>query len=436
MKREIRIGWSILALCIALMILLAVLLPAASTEEQTEDAPEQTVLRLVYAYQNRQWNACIEEVIRRFEAEHPEIHVQYEIHYEDAVYDDLLGKLAARDELGDVVQLKEPYAWAESGLIAPLPDALAQPVSTVCTVNETPYAVCALGTTTGVVYNKALFAECGLTEPASYQEFLTLCDTLQRRGITPLGVSGKDLWHFEYWLNHFLRADVLSEEPDFLVLCASGACSWEDPRITRMLTHLSDLFRAGYVDESWPSTPDGALAYHMAEGEVAMVFSGPWLAIDALELNPELELGWFYVPNEEGTVVAGDSLDVFWAITDGCARDEERYEAAVEFLSFFYSEGVYEEVCAAMAGSSVLTDHSRDPVPAASFLEETAEAYAAADAHIRAYVGDENTPPGFEKKLLTLLSQLCSGELTVEETQALAARYWDECLRQEAAYAR
>ena len=39
------------------------------------------------------------------------------------------------------------------------------------------------------------------------------------------------------------------------------------------------------------------------------------------------------------------------------------------------------------------------------------------------------------KKLLTLLSQMCAGELTVAETQALASQYWDECLRQEVSYA-
>lgn len=436
MKQEAKAVLILSVLCIGLMILLAVLLPAAPGGQQAAEAPEKTVIDVVYAYQNSQWNACVEEVIRRFEEEYPDIDVRYEIRYEDTVYEDMLSKLAARDELGDIVQLKEPYAWVESGLIAPLPGDLAEQVYTVCEVDGLTYGVCALGTTTGVVYNKALFQEHGLSVPGSWQEFLALCASLQQGGIAPLGVSGKDLWHFEYWMNHFLRADVLSKEPEFLAQCSSGERDWNDPLITQMLTHLNELFRAGYVEESWPSTPDGALAYHMAQGQVAMVFSGPWLAVDALKLDPELELGWFYVPNEEGTVVAGDSLDVFWAVTRGCARDEERYEAAVAFLNFFYSEGVYEEVYTAMAGYSTLKDRSRDRYPTGAILMETEDAYAGAQQHIRAYVGDENTPPGFEKKLLTLLSRMCAGELTVAETQTLAARYWDECLRQEVAYAR
>ena len=434
MKRESRVVLILVVFCVALMILLAFLLPGGG-QTRTEEKPEQTVINLVYAYQNSQWNACVEEVIRRFEEEHPDIDVQYEIRYEDMVYEDMLNKLAARDELGDVVQLKEPYAWAESSLIAVLPEALAEQVAFRCELDGQTYAVAALGTTTGVVYNKTLFEAYYLSPPETYREFLTLCETLKQKGITPLGVGGKDLWHFEYWLNHFLRADVLSVEPDFLAQCSAGTRDWSDPLITRMLTHLNQLFQFGYVDESWPSTPDGAMAYHIAEGEVAMVFSGPWLASDVLTLNPELELGWFYVPNTAGQVVAGDSVDVFWAVTEGCARDEERYAAAVEFLEYFYSVDVYEEVYTAMAGYSTLTDRSRDRQPDGTVLAEVVADHFAADLRFSAYVGDENTPPGFEKKLLTLLSQMCAGELTVVETQELAHRYWDECLSQEADYA-
>lgn len=434
MKKELKFVIAAVLLCAVLVLLVAVCLPASPAAGQKESPEEKTVVTLVYAYQNNQWSACIEEVIRRFEDANPHIDVQYRIHYEDSVYEDMLYKLAARDELGDIMQIKEPYAWAESGLIAELPDALAGQVNTTCSADGKTYGVCALGTTTGVVYNKEIFARFGLSVPQTYGEFLEICRILKEHGVTPLGVGGKDLWHFEYWLNHFLRSDILSKEPDFLALCSAGERDWTDPLITELLIHLNDLFRLGYVDESWPSTPDGALAFHMAEGQVAMVFSGPWLASGALAIDPGLDLGWFYVPNAAGETVAGDSLDVFWTISKDCARDTAKYEAAVAFLEFFFSEGVYEEVYPAMAGFSTLTDTGRAPAPQEGVLAETGAAHEQADQRIRGYVGDENTPPGFEKKLLTLLSQMCAGELTVEETQALADRCWDECLRREVSY--
>ncbi len=432
-KKELKSVITATLLCAALILLLMLLFPSPPSADE-EVKQEQTVINLVYAYQNNQWSACIEEVIRRFENANPHIDVQYKIHYEDRVYEDMLYKLAARGEKVDVMQIKEPYAWAESGLIAELPDTLSRQVSTTCTVGDKTYGVCALGTTTGVVYNKAVFAQLGLSVPETYEEFLDICQTLKQNGVIPLGVGGKDLWHFEYWLNHFLRADILSKEPDFLAQCSAGERDWNDPLITDLLTCLNDLFRLGYTDESWPSTPDGALAFHMAEGQVAMVFSGPWLASEALNIDPTLELGWFYVPNTAGQIVAGDSLDVFWTISKDCAQDEARYEAAVALLEFFYSEGVYEDVYTAMAGFSTLTDTSRDQSSADGVLAEIGLAHETADQRIRGYVGDENTPPGFEKKLLILLSRMCAGELTVTETQVLASRYWDECLRQEVSY--
>ncbi|MBR5571581.1 MAG: extracellular solute-binding protein [Oscillospiraceae bacterium] len=406
-----------------------------TTSAHRDTDPEQTTITLVYAYQNSQWNACVEDAIRRFEEANAHIDVQYEIYYEDTVYEDLLFRLAARDELGDVVQIKEPYVWAESGLIAPLPETLTNQVDTTCTVAGNTYGVCALGTTAGIIYNKAVFDRLGLSVPQNYAQFLSLCRTLKDNGVTPLGVGGKDLWHFEHWMNYFLRADILSAEPDFLAQCSSGERDWSDPLITTMLTHLNELFAMGFVDESWPSTPDGSLSYLMAEEQVAMVFSGSWMIPDVLSQNPALELGWFYLPNEDGVVVAGESLDVFWTVTADCAADPARYEAAVSFLSFFYSEGLYEEIYTAMAGFSMLNDRSRDRLPSHTLLQKVNVDRTNADQRIHAYVGDENTPPGFEKNLLTLISRMCSGELTVAQTQAAANEYWREALAQEVAYA-
>lgn len=416
----------------AVLVLAALtVMPACRPEPAAEGTGGTRVtINLVYAFQNSQWNACVEEVVRRFEDENPGIHVTYRIQYEEQVYEDTLTKLVARNELGDVVQLKEPVRFAQSGLLSPLPEALCEKVGSVCRVDGSPYAVAALGVTTGVVYNKGLFTELGLEPPASYPEFLELCAALRRQGVAPLGVGGGDLWHLEYWMNHFLRSDVLSREPDFLALCAAGERDWNDPLITEMLGHMAQLFRRGYVDSAWENTPDAALAYHLAERDTAMVFSGPWLIRDALSLDPSLELGWFYVPNEDGQVVAGESVDVFWAVTDGCAHDPDRYAAACAFLEFFYSEGMYEQTCASMAGFSTLTDGARGQYEPSPAIGEMAAAHGGADLRFTAYVGDENTPPGFEKRLLELLVRLCRGELSVPEAQALCAEYWE----QEAAY--
>ena len=435
MKREAKLVLLAVLLGLCILVLLLLTFRSDRNDLTTADDSAQTVIELVYAYQNSQWNGCVEEVIRRFEEANPHIDVQYEIRYEDTVYEDLLFRLAARDELGDVVQIKEPYAWAESGLIAPLPNSLTEQVGTVCSVDGKTYGVCALGNTTGIVYNRDLFDRLGLSTPGTYDEFIQLCRTLKENGITPLGVGGMDLWHFEYWLNHFLRADVLSAEPDFLAQCSAGKRDWSNPLITTMLAHLNELFSMGFVDERWPSTPDGSMAHFLAEEQVAMVFSGPWLITDALTLDPDMDLGWFYMPNAEGRVIAGDSLDVFWTVSASCAEDPARYEAAVSFLNYFYSQDIYEETYTSMAALSTRKDDDRNTSAYDDTMQQVILAHDSAEVHLHGYVGDENTPPGFEKRLLTILSRMCAGELTVQQTQTLANQFWQECLAQEVAYA-
>ncbi|MBR5490709.1 MAG: carbohydrate ABC transporter substrate-binding protein [Oscillospiraceae bacterium] len=434
MKNKLQNLAIILLIVVAIIVvcLLGFVLPKSAEEAESQNP--QTTIELVFPYQNSQWTSCIEDIITSFEAARPDIDIKYEILYEDTVYEDILSKKTARNELGDIVQLKEPYAWAETGLIAPLPFRFGESVDFVCSVDDEIYAVCALGSTTGIVYNKAIFDSLGLTPPSTYNEFLKICSVLRSKGITPLGVGGKDLWHLEYWLNHFLRADVLSAEPDFLALCSSGERDWSDPLICNMLRHMNELFALGYVDPQWANTTDSSLAYKMSEGEVAMVFSGPWLASSALALENSMDLGWFYVPNTDGNAIAGESLDVFWAVTAQCAQNSAKKEAAIAFLDHFYSEGAYENLCTEMGSFSTLRDPQRSATPDEGILAEVMEDNAKADIHISDYVGDENTPPGFEKKLLLLLYDMCTGKLSPEEAQDLACLYWDECRAREVAY--
>lgn len=432
MRTKTKVGCA-LAVTVGVAVVGLMLWDGAEQPAETQVLP--VTINLVYAYQNPQWNARVEETIRRFCLAYPEINVEYEIRYEDEVYEDMLNKLVAREELGDVVQLKEPYSYAESGLVAPLPDDLEELVMERCELEGNTYAVAALTATTGIVYNKALFERYGLEPPDDYEAFLSLCQRLQKLGITPLGAGSKDLWHLEYWLNHFFRTDVLASQPDFLTLCAAGQKSWEDPLVEEMLTHLERLFRQNYVDEEWQSTPDSAMAYHLAEGEVAMVYSGPWLAQEVASLDPECELGWFYLPDEAGSIVAGESVDVYWAVTASCAQNPERYEAAVTFLRFFYEEEVYADTCAAMAGYSTLAEHNGQAAGERSaFSQQVDQAYAEAERHISAYIGDKDTPAGFEKRMLSLLWQLCAGEKTVAQVQNELQAAWEDCMEQEAAY--
>ena len=121
---------------------------------ESQTAEESVELELVYAYQNSQWNSALENVIKSFEKEHPDIVIQYEINYENTVYEDLLSKRVARNELGDIVQLKTPEAFAAGGLLGEVSDDVAEQVSSVYEYDGRIYGVGAVESTWGILYNK------------------------------------------------------------------------------------------------------------------------------------------------------------------------------------------------------------------------------------------------------------------------------------------
>ena len=70
-------------------------------------------------------------------------------------------------------------------------------------------------------------------------------------------MGGSDLWHMEYWVNHFFRTDVLSKNPDWIRQCSEEVVSWTDAEAIQMLADLKNLFDEGYVNDDWQTTRDG-----------------------------------------------------------------------------------------------------------------------------------------------------------------------------------
>ena len=356
-------------------------------KERTKSAGKdenQVEIELVYAYQNAQWNSAIEATVRNFEKKYPNIKVNYEVNYEDKVYEDILIKKIARNELGDIVQLKTPGSYARSDTLGEISDEVKNLVKYTYDVGGN-------------------FADFYVSVPC----------------------GGSDLWHMEYWVNHFFRTDVLSKNPDWLKQCSEGVVSWTDAEAIQMLNDLKNLFDAGYVNDDWQTTRDGNLPYKMAEGEIAMLYTGPWTSFAIQKLNPSMELGWFYVPDVKGVTYAGDNLDTFWSVTKECEEDPDKYDAAMTFLKYFYSEQNYTLTCEAICSLPLTKEWiATAGVP---FQEETERAFRSSDKQIATYIGDEDTPVDFEKGMLLLLRSEWNSEVSVTDMAQHIQQLWNSC---------
>lgn len=385
-------------------------------------------LQFVYAYQNAQWNGAIEKTIEEFEDTYPDIKIQYEIHYENKVYENILNKLIARDELGDIVQMKTPQPYAKSGILGTIrEDVVAQAGAKSLYVQDGKvYGVGMVNSTSGIIYNKAIFEHYDIEEPTTYEEFLECCQKISRHWITPIGVGGSDLWHMEFWVNHFFRTDVLSQNPDWQEACSAGSTSWTDEEIGVMFSHLLELFDSGYVEDDWLSVADGQLPYMMSQGQIAMIYGGPWTCEEIQKLNPDMELGWFYVPDEEGNIYVGESRDTFWSVTADCEADAEKYEAAMKFLEFFYEKENYAKVLQSITAFPAVEHYQGYDMT--DIQKEVVDKYTSNTRHITGFVGDAETPQGFEEGMLNIIQQMLEGEITKEQAQKMCQDLWQSCM--------
>jgi raffinose/stachyose/melibiose transport system substrate-binding protein len=405
-----------------------------------EKNSDKTELQLNYAYQNPQWNAEIEAVIEAFEKKYPDIEISYEMNYEHKTYDALLAKKIARNELGDILQLKNPQPFADSGLITELPDELSDLVTYSYQKEGKTYALGMVEATSGIVYNKVVFRKYGLEEPENYQDFLKICKTLKAKGITPLGVAGGDLWHMEYWVNHFFRTDILAGDRNWLKKAEQGKKSWKDPEVTVMLKHLKQLFAEGYVNKDWRSTRDVSVSYMLIHQDVAMIYTGPWTIGSIHAIDKETELGWFQVPDKNGQVFAGDNQDTYLAVTDQCAKNSEKYDAAMKFIRFFYQKANYARLCRNVNVFPVTADGAAEKSKTAadtdSLRQRVKDSFDQADARISAYIGDEHTPQNFEGSCLESIQAYLQGKQDTEETQKQLQQIWKKAVQADSSNGR
>ena len=146
----------------------------------------------------------IEELIAKFEEEHPNVTIEH-----DALSTaDLRTKLtvqAASGDLPDVSWCPQSYAreFAKDGLILEWQDIMEEDpdwhewfsdaVLEALTEDDGKILLAPLeGSIDGLYYNKEMFDEHGWTVPETWDEFMELIPKIKEAGITPLVTGGKD----------------------------------------------------------------------------------------------------------------------------------------------------------------------------------------------------------------------------------------------------
>jgi ABC-type glycerol-3-phosphate transport system substrate-binding protein len=156
------------------------------------------------------------------------------------------------------------------------------------------------------VYNKAAFADAGVSEPKTWNEFLGVLQTLLDKGYIPYGADfSPDTCCFPHWFeahvyNQLLWDDIWQYDDDGNKVITARELTthaqqgdfpeWESYlQLAHMLKAMTPFFPIGY---------EGQLDYRQLfrQGKVAMYMEGNWAITDFTNSPPPFEISWMAFP--------------------------------------------------------------------------------------------------------------------------------------------
>jgi raffinose/stachyose/melibiose transport system substrate-binding protein len=190
------------------------------------------------------------------------------------------------------------------------------------------YGVPVGGVTHGVFYIKSIFDKYGLKEPATWAEFLHICQTLKDNGEIVFAQGTKEGWPLYEVVFSGLGANLYGGEASRLKLMAGEMKMTDEPFIKAFaaMDELQPFFPKGYEALDYAS-----MQQLFGTGRAAMYIGGSW----EIGLFRDLEitdLGWFAPPVEN----AGDTLQYCFHVDCGLGinKDSKNIEAALKYAEW------------------------------------------------------------------------------------------------------
>ena len=189
--------------------------------------------------------------------------------------------------------------------------------------------------TTGMFYNKAIFAEHGISVPTTWGEMEAAVAKLQDAGFdTPIGLGAADKWPVSHWQS-MMFGRYAGPEGIEGVLFGDGA--WTDAPFVAASAKLQEMGQAGWFGPTPVAIGYGELMDRFWAGEVPMTFTGPWVIGGGTEAAGDRisDYSVFAVPPfEDGQAIhPTNSIGSGWYIRES----SENKDAALDFMNYMFA---------------------------------------------------------------------------------------------------
>jgi len=330
---------------------LAFALSAAALIVGVSSASAQSVIKWLHIETNADRLSTWQEIAAAYEAEHPDVKIEFQFLENEAFKAKLPtllqsndapsmfyswggGVLKAQSETGAIRDITaaldaDDGAWRKAISAASL-DAM--------TVDGKVWAIPMQSRLVSFFYNKAQFEQAGVDATAieTWDDFLAAVSTLKQAGITPIAGGAGDKWPIHFYWSYLAMRDVGKD--GFAAAKAGDGFTGEGfVDASERLIELGKLepFQQGYLGATWPEAlaafADGRAAMVLGFENTATPLTQAGNATDGVGLAED-EIGRFAFPVVEGAPgVVTDNLGGIngWAVTANAPPETE------DFLKFF-----------------------------------------------------------------------------------------------------
>ena len=189
--------------------------------------------------------------------------------------------------------------------------------------------------------NMDLLAQVGYEEiPATYEDMIACCEALKAAGITPFGVSGKELWCLSEYVEPLVIKSVGGQA---LRDMYNGEASWNNEGVVKAIEAFQGMVENEYFDPSAAALGNDEVKNNFIAGKYAFYQNGSWNNKDIGEQAQfNVKAGTFPVLDDAiplYSMIGGPNNTL--AVTESSQNKELAVEAAF-FLARFMSDADYK----------------------------------------------------------------------------------------------
>ncbi len=185
-----------------------------------------------------------------------------------------------------------------------------------------------------VFYNKEIFEKYNLTPPKTYEEWLTIIDTLNKNNVIPIALANQTKWPGAYYLMNF--ASRIAGPELFESALNRGGKGFDDPAYVQAGKYIQEMVDRNAFNSGFNGVPydEGQGRQLLYSGQAAMMDMTISFLNNVRQEAPEFEekLDFFLFPTVPGgkgdTTHVGAATGPVWSV----AKNSEHPDLATELV--------------------------------------------------------------------------------------------------------